>query len=73
MAEKKEWEYQVLDVGSFWHEPKSEELANALNELGQDGWEVISVVTQHGTNRVRLVAKRPLTEAVRRRRTWRDY
>ena len=66
------WEYRVETVGTFWSEPKDENLENLLNEWGQDGWEIISVVAQHNTSKMRVVAKRPLgpDEARRRRSTW---
>ena len=70
MAEMNQWEYQALSMGSFWNTIKSEDLEAALNELGEEGWEVISVYTQHGTNRTIVVAKRPLTADTRRRRSW---
>ena len=70
MAEPTQWEYRAISVGSFWSEPKDEELEAVLNELGLDGWEVVSVVTHYGTNKVRVVAKRPLSGSVRRQRDW---
>jgi hypothetical protein len=57
-------------MGSFWSEPKDEDLENALDQLGEEGWEVVSVVTHDTTNRVRVVAKRPLTTPARRRSSW---
>lgn len=70
MAENTQWEYRAETLGSFWNEPKDEDLEALLNEWGQQGWEVIHVITRHGTNKVRVVAKRPLTVEVRRRRGW---
>ena len=40
MAEMNQWEYQALSMGSFWNTIKSEDLEAALNELGEEGWEV---------------------------------
>jgi len=72
MAEMMQWEYKVMVVGSFWSEPQDDKMEAALNELGMDGWEVISVFAMHSTNKVRMVAKRPLSidDARRRRRNW---
>ena len=38
--------------------------------MGGEGWEAVSVYTPEGSGKVTLVAKRPLTEAARRRRSW---
>jgi Domain of unknown function (DUF4177) len=70
MVEASQWEYQALSVGSFWSTPKDEDLEALLNELGQDGWEVVSVFAQHSNNKVRVIARRPLTSGSRRRRSW---
>lgn len=70
MAESNPWEYLAMSVGSFWTTPKDEDLESVLNELGQDGWEVVSVFDQRGSNKVRVIAKRPLTADHRRRRNW---
>ena len=70
MAESNQWEYLAMSVGSFWNMPKDEDLEGVLNELGQDGWEVVSVFDQRGSNKVRVIAKRPLTTDRRRRRSW---
>lgn len=64
------WEYQVDTIGSALHSPKDEELEILLNEWGEDGWEVISIITPTGSNKIRIVARRPLTEVNRRRRNW---
>jgi hypothetical protein len=70
VAEITQWEYRVITAGTFWSDPKDDQLENTLNELGVEGWEVISVVTQYGTNKYRVVAKRPLTSGTRRQRNW---
>jgi hypothetical protein len=70
MAETMQWEYRVISAGSFWNMPKDEDLEALLNELGEQGWEVVNVFSQQGNNRARVVAKRPLTQAERRRRSW---
>lgn len=71
MAETvKSWEYQVATIGSALHSPKDEELETLLNEWGEDGWEVINILTPSGGKKIRIVARRPLTAASRRRRNW---
>jgi hypothetical protein len=70
MVETTQWEYRAVSLGTFWTEPKDEEIEYILNQLGEEGWEVVSVFTRYGTNRVRVVAKRPLSEGSRRRRSW---
>jgi len=72
MAETMRWEYRAATVGTYWSEPKDEILETLLNEWGQEGWEVINVIAQHNTSKMRVVAKRPLTpdEARRQRRSW---
>ena len=72
MAETTLWEYRAETLGTYWNEPKDDVLETLLNEWGQEGWEVINLVTQHNTSKVRVVAKRPIgpDEARRRRRSW---
>lgn len=70
MASEIQWEYRAESFGSFWNAPKDEEIEGILNEWGEDGWEVISLVAFEHTNKMRLIAKRPLTVAVRRQREW---
>jgi len=69
MADETLWEYRVRTIGSFWG-TKDEEIEATLDEWGAEGWEAISVYTPYGSSKVTLVAKRPLTEAARRRRSW---
>lgn len=66
--ENKQWEYRVQTLGSFF-QTKDELLQNTLDEWGAEGWEVISVYSHHGSDHVTAVAKRPLTERVRRARS----
>jgi hypothetical protein len=70
MAESTRWEYIVQTCGATWHAPKDEELQEALNGLGEQGWEVFSVQKLEGSYKVRVTAKRPLKTTVRRRATW---
>lgn len=69
MAELVRWEYRVLTIGAMFG-TKDEQIEATLNEWGEEGWEVISVYTPSGSGKVTLVAKRPLSEAERRRRSW---
>jgi len=70
MTEGTMWEYTVQSYGSTWRGPRDEELQAALNNLGEQGWEVFWAAQLEGSNKVRIVAKRPLTTAVRRRSAW---
>ncbi len=69
MAEQMQWEYRVKTIGSVFG-TKDEHIEATLNEWGEEGWEAVSVYTPEGSGKVTIVAKRPLTEAVRRRRGW---
>jgi len=70
MAEVTRWEYAVQTCGTTWRGPKDEELQAMLNGLGEQGWEVFWAAQLEGSNKVRLVAKRPLTSTARRRSAW---
>ncbi len=70
MPDMIQWEYRVVGAGSFWKMPQDEEMEALLNELGEEGWEVVSIFSQYGNNRTRIVARRPLTQTERRRRSW---
>jgi hypothetical protein len=70
MVDKIQWEYHAITLGTFFSEPKDEQVEAALNQLGEEGWEVISVVAPDNTNKLRVIAKRPLTQEARRRRSW---
>ena len=63
------WEYRVRTFGTFFRGVKDEELEAILNEWGMEGWEVISARGIENTSKVTLLAKRPLTSSVRRRRS----
>ena len=69
MAEEiKHWEYRVQTVGSIFG-TKDELIQDVLNQWGEEGWEAINVYTPYGSGKVTLVAKRPLTDRVRRMRS----
>ncbi|MBN1440770.1 MAG: DUF4177 domain-containing protein [Anaerolineales bacterium] len=64
------WEYRVEDFGGVIRsEPKREEFEALLNAWGEEGWEIVSGFYHTGTTRLRIIAKRPLTASVRRRRS----
>jgi hypothetical protein len=67
--EKRLWEYRVQAVGSFWGGVKAEELEFLLNEWGEEGWEVVSTHIIENMNKINVIAKRPLTDRVRRARS----
>ena len=69
MADIEQWEYRVQTIGSLLREVKDQELNNLLNAWGQEGWEAVNAVHTSG-NRVILIAKRPLSDSARRRRSW---
>jgi hypothetical protein len=70
MAEQTLWEYRVVSVGS-WLGTKPEAVEEALNALGQEGWEVVSVASEPaGGSKLFVVAKRPQAQADRRRRAY---
>ena len=69
MAEEtKQWEYRVQTIGSFLG-TKDELIEETLNEWGSEGWEAINVFTPEGSGKITIVAKRPLTDRVRRLRS----
>jgi hypothetical protein len=74
MAQAIQWEYRLETIGgSAWRAPKDEDLEALLDAWGEEGWEVINVFTAPGTNRITVVAKRPLARSTRRHRSMPDY
>ncbi len=69
MAENMQWEYRVKTFGAVMRSPKDDALEASLNEWGEEGWEVVSVLGIESQYKVRVIAKRPLTVTVRRRRS----
>jgi hypothetical protein len=69
MSELNQWEYRVLTVGAFFKGVKDNELEALLNQLGEEGWEVVGFRTVENTNQSQIVAKRPLDRTARR---WRS-
>ena len=66
--EVKQWEYRVQTIGSVFG-TKDENIQAALDEWGAEGWEAINVYTPSQSGKVTIVAKRPLTDRVRRMRS----
>lgn len=66
--EFKQWEYRVQIIGSMFG-TKDENIQATLDEWGMEGWEAINVYTPSQSGKVTIVAKRPLTELVRRQRS----
>ena len=66
--EIKQWEYRVQTIGSMFGS-KDEDIQEKLDEWGLEGWEAINVYTPYGSGKVTMIAKRPLTERVRRMRS----
>ena len=64
MAETIQWEYRSMSLGSYWTRPKDEDVEAALNELGEDGWEVISLLAQYGSKQVRAVGHQRAAKTV---------
>ena len=52
------WEYKVLSPGGMLKGIKPEGVESQLNELGQEGWEVVSIGTMENTGKVLIVLKR---------------
>lgn len=63
------WEYRVESFGGMIRPPKDEQLAEALNAWGEDGWELNFALAREGSRAVTLIARRRITRQERRRRT----
>lgn len=72
MLDQTLWEYRVLTVGSAWSGTKDEDIEEALNAWGEEGWEAIAVLPRENSMRITVVAKRPLTSTARRQRARRE-
>ena len=60
MVEHKQWEYYIETIGSTFRGANDEDLSALLAELGQEGWEVFSLVQLETSSKVRVAAKRPV-------------
>jgi hypothetical protein len=70
MADKVQWEYRVETVGSFWSGLKDAQMIEILNSWGEEGWEVIQAHNLQNSEKIRLIARRPLQRTTRPRRSW---
>ena len=70
MPETVQWEYFVQSVGSFWRGARDDEFEALLNQLGEQGWEVVALRSIENSNQAQVIAKRPLTASTRRRSSW---
>ena len=51
------WSYQVVELGSpFMGPPKAQIIQDKLNQMGQNGWELVSIVQ---SLKITLFFKRP--------------
>jgi hypothetical protein len=66
--EMQKWEYRAQTIGGMFG-TRDEQIQATLNEWGEEGWEAFAVYTPYGSGKVTLVARRPLTERVRRMRS----
>ena len=73
MPESIKWEYLSMTLGTFLRPSKDEEIDLRLNEIGEQGWEVISVYPIENTNKARIIAKRTLTTRTKRQRGLNEY
>jgi hypothetical protein len=71
--ETKQWEYRVQTFGSFLSGVKAESLEITLNEWGEEGWEVIATHPIEGMSKINVIAKRLLTDRVKRKRSMPSY
>ncbi len=67
--EIQQWEYRVETFGSFFGGVDAAKLQDLLNAWGEEGWEVVTAHIKENENKINVIAKRPLTERVRRMRT----
>lgn len=70
MSEIVNWEYRFETLGSAFSSMKDEEVEATLDEWGSQGWEVVTVYQPSGSNKLKILAKRPLTISTRRQRSW---
>jgi hypothetical protein len=73
MSELSLWEYRAETIGSTWSRLKDQDLEAVLNEWGEEGWEIINAFATSGSNKIKVIAKRPLSERGRRQRNWPSY
>ena len=70
MADEITWEYRVQTFGSALRGPKDEDLEAALDEWGEEGWEVFSAFSMDNSSKVRVIARRKVSPRARQRQSW---
>lgn len=70
MDTQDKWEYHVEEVGSFWSSARPEEMQELLNAMGRDGWMLVSACPMQNTNKIVLIARRPLASRPARHSPW---
>lgn len=61
MTTTAKWEYKIETFGTTFRRPKEFEIQETLNQWGIDGWEVVQYHQPQSSNKITIVAKRPLT------------
>lgn len=69
MADENRWEYRVITLGSLWSSPAEKEMEVLFNQWGEEGWELVGIDNHYGSNKLTVVAKRPLSRSTRRQRS----
>jgi hypothetical protein len=69
MSDSPAWEYSVYTSGSALKREPDADLESALNDMGEQGWEVVAAVPIEGSFKIRYILKRPLSVSVRRERS----
>lgn len=73
MTEIQRWEYKYeTHSGGAFRAPSDQEIQDYLNELGEQGWEVIDFVQHPNTNKIAFAAKRPLIGTARHRHQFQE-
>lgn len=73
MSETTQWEYRIESFGTFFSNPKDDDMTAALNQWGEEGWEVIHIHSYPNGSKALVIAKRPLDRSTRRSRTMPRY
>lgn len=71
MAPNNVWEYRYERLGGTFREAKEEDIKALLDEMGEEGWEVINFAVDSG--KLMFLAKRPLSLTTRRQRSMPEY
>jgi len=69
MSEKIQWEYHIEILGSTFRSPKPVQVEDFLNQVGEEGWEVVNLHQPQNSNKVWIIMKRGLTVSTRRSRS----